>query len=153
WSAAYTPNAGPMDAVLKVQLTHDRRRSAQECVRQLREAFAADPAFADLEFAFDAGGMIRGAMNEGKSAPLTVRVTGKKAHKGFQVADAIRREVRRVNGVVDCRILQRLDYPQYFVEVDQAKAADLGLTQVDVMKNLVAAVNSSIQFNKKNFWI
>src|SRR6185436_14293849 len=35
----------------------------------------------------------------------------------------------------------------------QAKAADLGLTQVDVMKNLVACLNSSIQFNKKNFWI
>ena len=35
----------------------------------------------------------------------------------------------------------------------QAKAADLGLTQVDVMKNLVAALNSSIAFNKKNFWI
>src|SRR5439155_15838999 len=32
WSAAYTPNAGPMDAVVKVQLKHDRERSAQECV-------------------------------------------------------------------------------------------------------------------------
>ena len=61
--------------------------------------------------------------------------------------------MRKIDGVVDCRILQRLDYPQYVVDVDQAKAADLGLTQMDVMKNLVAAFNSSIQFNKKNFWI
>ncbi|HEY1379758.1 MAG TPA: efflux RND transporter permease subunit [Gemmataceae bacterium] len=153
WSAAYTPNAGPMDAVLKVQLKHDRHASAQEYVQQLREGFAADRAFADLEFAFDAGGMIRGAMNEGKSTPINVRVTGKNQEKAYRVADAIRREVRQVNGVVDCRILQRLDYPEFVVEVDQAKAADLGLTQVDVMKNLVAAVNSSIQYNKKNFWI
>lgn len=153
WSAAYTPNAGPMDAVLKVQLTHDRHRSAQEYVQLLREHFASDRAFGDLEFAFDSGGMIRGAMNEGKSTPINVRITGKNQEKAFQVADAIRREVRRVDGVVDCRILQRLDYPQFVVEVDQAKAADLGLTQVDVMKNLVAAVNSSIQYNKKNFWI
>src|SRR5207302_2402720 len=35
----------------------------------------------------------------------------------------------------------------------RAKAADLGLTQEDVMKNVIAAFNSSIQFNKKNFWI
>ncbi len=153
WSAAYTPNAGPMDAVVKVQLKHDRHHSAQEFVRELRDGFASTPSFGDLEFAFDAGGMIRGAMNEGKSTPLNVRITGKKLKKTWQVADAIRKEVRKVPGVVDCRILQRLDYPQYIINVDRAKAANLGLTQADVMKNLVAALNSSIQFNKHNFWI
>jgi multidrug efflux pump subunit AcrB len=153
WSAAYTPNAGPMDAVVKIQLTHERRHSAQEYVHMLREGFAADPAFSELEFAFDAGGMIRGAMNEGKSTPINVRITGKNQEKAYQVAQVIRREVVKVDGVVDCRILQRLDYPQYFVEVDQAKASDIGLTQMDVMRNLVAALNSSIQFNKRNFWI
>ncbi|MBY0523580.1 MAG: efflux RND transporter permease subunit [Gemmataceae bacterium] len=153
WSAAYTPNAGPMDAVVKVQLKPDRQHSAQELVQRLRQGFAHAPGFDDLEFAFDAGGMIRGAMNEGKSTPINVRITGKNLEKASQIADAVRREVRKVNGVVDCRIMQRLDYPQYVIEVNQAKAADLGLTQVDVMKNLVACLNSSIAFNKKNFWI
>src|SRR5262249_12633836 len=148
-----TPNSGPMDTVVKVQLKHDRDRSAQEHVQALREAFTQSPAFADLEFAFDAGGMIRGAMNEGKSTPINIRITGKDQKKAHVVAEAIRKEVKQVKGVVDCRILQRIDYPQYVVEVDQAKAADLGLTQVDVMQNLVACLNSSIQFNKKNFWI
>ena len=32
-SAAYTPNAGPMDAVVKVQLKHEREHSAQEYVQ------------------------------------------------------------------------------------------------------------------------
>src|ERR1700733_15349756 len=36
WSAAYTPNAGPMDAVVKVQLKPKRSRSAQESVHALR---------------------------------------------------------------------------------------------------------------------
>ncbi len=153
WSAAYTPNSGPMDVVLKVQLKPDREQSAQEYVHRLRQGFAAAAKFADLEFAFDSGGMIRGAMNEGKSTPLNVRITSKNLEKAYQVAEAIQREVRQVNGVVDCRILQRLNYPQYVVDVDRAKAADLGLSQTDVMKNLVAALNSSIQFNKRNFWI
>ena len=39
------------------------------------------------------------------------------------------------------------------IDIDRAKAADLGLTQADVIQNVVAALNSSIQFNKKNFWI
>jgi multidrug efflux pump subunit AcrB len=153
WSAAYTPNSGPMDAVVRVQLKHDRERSAQEVVHELRETFASARAFNDLEFAFDAGGMIRSAMNEGKSTPINVRITGKKLEKTHQIAEAIKREVVHVPGVVDCRILQRLDYPEYFVQVDQAKASNLGLSQMDVMRNLVAALNSSIQFNKKNFWI
>jgi multidrug efflux pump subunit AcrB len=153
WSAAYTPNSGPMDAVVKVQLTPERHRSVQEYVHLLREGFAASPEFSDLEFSFDAGGMIRGAMNEGKSTPLNVRITGKDLDKAHEVAEAIQKEVKQVNGVVDCRILQRLNYPEYVVNVDRAKAAALRLTQMDVMKNLVAALNSSIQFNKRNFWI
>jgi multidrug efflux pump subunit AcrB len=58
-----------------------------------------------------------------------------------------------IKGVVDARIIQRLDYPEYIIDVDRAKAADLGLNQQDVMRNVVAAFNSSIQFNKHNFWI
>jgi multidrug efflux pump subunit AcrB len=54
---------------------------------------------------------------------------------------------------VDARIIQRLDYPEYIIEVDRAKVADLGLNQAEVMKNVVSALNSSIQFHKKNFWI
>jgi multidrug efflux pump subunit AcrB len=155
WSAANTPNSGPMDAVLKVQLKHRRHYSAQEYGQVLRESFAScpDTEVSELEYAFDAGGMIRAAMNEGKSTPINLRITGKNLEKAHDVAEAIMREVRQIRGVVDCRILQRLNYPEYVVDVDQAKAAELNLTQRDVMLNLIASLNSSIQFNKRNFWI
>ena len=39
------------------------------------------------------------------------------------------------------------------INVDRAKSAQLGLTQADVMRAIIAALNSSIQFNKHNFWI
>ncbi len=152
-SAAYTPNAGPMDAVVKVQLTHEREHSSQEYVEQLRAGFAGDPRFRDLEFAFDAGGMIRSAMNEGKSSPINVRIAGKSLPLGRSIAEAIKADLATIEGVVDARIIQRLDYPEYIIEVDRAKVADLKLNQAEVMKNVVAALNSSIQFYKKNFWI
>ena len=179
WSAAFTPNSGPMDAVVKVQLTPNRTKSAQECVALLRDGFANDPEFerllqetyarkvaakelvegvtpfsrVNLEFAFDSGGMIRSAMNEGKSTPLNVKVTGKDLAKNRKVAEQILAEVRGIDGVVDARIIQRLNYPLYIIEVDRTKAASLGLNQMEVMKNVVSAFNSSVQFNKKNFWI
>jgi multidrug efflux pump subunit AcrB len=73
--------------------------------------------------------------------------------KARKVAERILKGVKEIDGVVDARIMQRLDYPQYVLEVDQAKIASLGLNQADVMQNVVSAFNSSIQFNKKNFWI
>ncbi len=153
WSAAYTPNAGPMDTVVKVQLTEHRHHSAQEYVDLLRRGFAGSNEFAELEFAFDSGGMIRGAMNEGKSTPINIRILGKNLEQAHKLAEEIQRKVTQVDGVVDARIMQRLDYPEYIIDVNRAKAADLGLDQSDVMRNVVAALNSSIQFNKRNFWI
>jgi multidrug efflux pump subunit AcrB len=153
WSAAYTQNAGPMDAVVNVQLTENRKHSAQEDVHLLRTTFAQGSRFAGLEFSFDAGGMIRSAMNEGKSTPINIRIESNTLEKARKVAQNIQKKVEVVPGVVDCRILQRLDYPEFIIDVDRAKAADLGLDQTDVMKNVVAAINSSVQFNKKNFWI
>jgi multidrug efflux pump subunit AcrB len=152
-SAAYTPNAGPMDAVVKVQLKQEREHSAQELVDRLRTGLARDPRVRDLEFAFDAGGMIRSAMNEGKSSPINIRISSKNLPQARSIAEAIRREVVPIDGVVDARIIQRLDYPEYIIDVDRAKVADLKLNQAEVMKNVVAALNSSIQFHKKNFWI
>src|SRR6185437_13365934 len=80
-------------------------------------------------------------------------ITTKKLDKARKVADHILAEVKLVDGVVDARVLQRLDYPQYVIEVDQSKASSLQLTQTDVMQNIIAAFNSSVQFNKHNFWI
>ena len=46
-----------------------------------------------------------------------------------QVAEKIQREVSKVDGVVDSRILQRLDYPEYIIDVDRTKAADWDSTR------------------------
>ncbi len=153
WSAAYTPNSGPMDTVIKVQLSEHREHSAQFYADKLRETFHKDKRFSQLEFAFDTGGMVRGALNEGKSTPLNVRITGKKMKQAHNIAKRIKAEVSKVPGIVDAQIVQRLNYPQFTINVDRSKAADLGLNQEDVMRNVVAAANSSISFNKKNFWI
>jgi multidrug efflux pump subunit AcrB len=153
WSAAYTPNSGPMDAILRIQLKEQRSNTAQFYSHKLRTEVAQDERFADLEFAFNTGGTIRSALNEGRPTPLNLRIEGKHPHTSRKVAENILREVKKIDGVVDARILQRLDYPEYVLNVDRAKARELGLTEEDIMKNVISALNSSIQFNKKNFWI
>ncbi len=166
WSAAYTANAGPMDAVLKVQLAPERRRSSQDYIRELRQALAHDATFDAEEFSFDSGGLVRGALNEGKSSPLNIQILGKaKTKKGgsasdtaekpllFALADRIKKAVQKVPGVVDARVLQKPDAPELTIDVDRTKAANQGLNQDDIMTSVIAATNSSITYNKKNFWI
>ena len=107
--------------------------------RKIRNALIEDErGFGDLEFAWPAGGMIRGALNEGKSTPINIQVTGKNMAKAAAVASAIRDRVAKVDGVVDARVVQRLNYPEFVVNVDRTKAADLGMTQEDVMQGVNA---------------
>ncbi len=153
WSAAYSPNAGPMDAVVQVQLVSERQQSAQHYVDQLRDGLAADSRFVNLEFAFNDGGMVRTALNEGRATPVDIQIVTRETEKAHQVAERLRDAVEQIDGVVDARVMQRLDYPEYFLEVDRAKARRLGLSQQDVMQNVISAIKSSIQFDKHNFWI
>lgn len=154
WSAAYTPNSGPQDAIIKVQLRPEREHTSQHHVRVLRQAFAVNPRLVGLEFSFETGGLVRGALNEGKSTPINIQIKGKGDPIVFRdIARNIQADIQNIPGIVDTRIIQRMNAPELVVEVDRTKAAQLGLTQDAIMKNLIAATNSSITFNKKNFWI
>jgi multidrug efflux pump subunit AcrB len=153
WSAAYTANAGPMDAILKIQLAPERHHSSQEYIRILRDGLAHNTAFDTLEFSFDSGGLVRGALNEGKASPINVQLQGKNQRVLFTLAGQIKREVQKVPGIVDARVLEKPDAPELVINVDRTKAANQGLNQDDIMTSVIAATNSSITYNKKNFWI
>jgi multidrug efflux pump subunit AcrB len=153
WSAAYTPNSGTHDAVVKVQLTEERSHSSQEYIRILRDGFHKDSRFSLLDFSFDSGGLVRGALNEGKSTPLNIQLTGNDQKALYKVAEQIRANLQRIDGIVDARIQQRLDAPELVIDTDRTKAAQLNLNQTDIMRSVIGATNSSITFNKKIFWI
>lgn len=151
WPAAYTPNEGPMDAFVLAQLKGKRGSpSTFERVARLRERLASE--FPGVSFAFDTGGMLTAALNFGLPSPIDIQVQGNSLEVLGDIAGEIRRVASEVPGAADVRVAQRNDYPQLRVEVDRVKAAQLGLTQEDVIKNLVTSLNSSIGFNPA-FWI
>jgi len=151
WPAAYTPNNGPMDAFILVQLKgKSDQPNTFETVNALRERLEQN--FPIVDFAFDTGGLMTAAMNYGLPSPIQVQVRGSNLHVAQDIAAQIHGIVESVPGTVDVRIAQRMDYPQIGVEVDRVKAAQLGIVQEDVIKNIVTAVNSSIGFNPA-FWI
>lgn len=150
WPAAYTPNSGPHDAFIHIQLAEDRKRTAPEYAELLRRELPA--AFPGTEFSFNTSGMLTAALNFGLPSPINVQVEGNDLHVAYGLAEQIRDYIRSIPGAADVRIQQRLDYPQIGVDVDRIKAAHLGLTQENIVKNIVTALNSSINF-KPFFWI
>ena len=150
WPAAYTPNSGPMDSFILVQLKDKTRKGAIEYSEILRGQLR--DRFPGIEFAFDTGGMLTAALNFGLPSPINIQVLGSNLETSYKIAEAIVKEVKKVNGAADVRIAQRLDYPAIDIEVDRIKAAYLNITQEDVVKNVVTALNSSINFDPA-FWI
>lgn len=152
WSAAYSQNAGQQDTVIRLQLTPERTKSAQEYAIALRHALAKNPAFADLEFSFDTGGMVSAALNFGASSPIDIQITGGSPEEKFELAQKVKQVVRGTPGAADVRVLQRNDAPYLVMEVNRDKAASVGLTARDVVMQVVTAMNSSIALTR-NFWI
>src|SRR5713101_4834168 len=150
WPAAYTTNSGPQDAFILVQLAEHHARSTFSYVDELREKLPQQ--FPGIEFNFDTGGMLSAALNGGLPAPINVQVEGNKLEVAHQIAEKIKRYAESVPGAVDVRIQQRLDAPQINIDIDRVKAAQVGLTQEEIVKNVVTALNSSINF-APSFWI
>jgi multidrug efflux pump subunit AcrB len=148
WPAAYTPNSGSMDSFLLIQLKG--KHSVFDHVQRLRSILKQ--RFPDIEFAFDTGGMLTAALNMGEPSPIHFQVQGSNLTDAQRLAGILREKIASVAGTVDVRIAQRIDYPVLEVEMDRELAARQGITPADVMKNLVAATNSTINF-EPTFWI
>ena len=152
WSAAYTANSGTQDGTIKVQLSDERTKSAQEYAILLRHAFEQDRKFSDLRVGFDTGGMVSAALNYGASSPIDVQIEGGSFQQALTLAQQVRDQVAGISGAADVHIQQRLDAPQRIIVVDRRKAADAGLDLAQVINQVATAMNSSVSI-KRNFWI
>ncbi len=149
WSAAYTANSGQQDSVVRIQLKEERSKSAQEWAMELRHRFEQTDKFADMRISFDTGGMVSNALNNGASSPIDIQVFKGSRQACLALASQIRNRVSTVKGVVDARVLQRLDAPYLVINVNRAKAAEVGLTPSDVIQQAVSAMNSSISIDRQ----
>ncbi len=151
WPAAYTPNIGPGDAFMLVQLKgKSGRPGAFDYVERLRQKL--NERFPQVEFAFDTGGMLTSALNMGEPSPIHLQVSGAKLEEMREISEHVEAAINSVPGTVDVRIAQRLDYPTLTITMNRDKAARMGLTPEDVMQNLVSATNSSVGFDPA-FWV
>jgi multidrug efflux pump subunit AcrB len=153
WSAVYTPNNGPHAAFVRVQLRSGfagRSTPTLAYVEALRGRL--EERFPQDDFFFETGGMIRRILNGGALAPIEVQVHGRDPEERRRLVRCLDALIRERPGVRDTYMPQEMQLPQLRIEVDRTKAALLGLTESDVVRNVIAALMSSSQI-APNFWI
>jgi multidrug efflux pump subunit AcrB len=81
-----------------------------------------------------------------------VQVGGTNLQASYQTTLDLAREIRNIQGVADAYIPQDLDYPALRLEIDRMRAGELGLSEKEVVQNVITALTSN-QMVAPNVWI
>jgi multidrug efflux pump subunit AcrB len=143
--AMYSPNAAEHEAFIQVKLVDDHAVPTRDVIEALRRRLPQEHP--EVAFYVQAGGVVSAALDFGLPAPIDVQVMDEDYEEGHAVAERVKQVVESVPGTADTLIAQSLNQPTLRIDVDRAKAANLGLTQGDVEKNAIVAINSSYNLN------
>ncbi|MCE5307397.1 MAG: efflux RND transporter permease subunit [Acidobacteriales bacterium] len=144
-----TATIGPGDGEILISLNEDHSPTemwTSRLRRRLRDKFP------DLDFFFQPANITNQILNFGLPAPVDIQVVGRNAKANYQIARRIQSQLERVPGAADVHIHQGVDYPEFRVNVDRAKASQVGLTQRDVANSLLISLSSSGQV-APNQWL
>jgi multidrug efflux pump subunit AcrB len=133
---------GAADADIMVSLKPDHRPTTGY-LEAIRKMVAQE--FPGVTFYSLPADMITQILNFGMPSPIDIEIEGANVSDNRVVANQILDEVRRVTGVVDARIQQRFDYPDFEIDVDRTKAQQNGLTEHDVAGSLLETLSGSFQ--------
>jgi multidrug efflux pump subunit AcrB len=118
-------------------------------IRKLREALPA--AFPECVFYFQAADMVTQILNFGISAQINVRTVGYDRTKNLRITKELQRRIAAIPGVADAHLQQEVNAPEFFAQIDRARATQFGLTVNEIALNLNTSLSSSEQVSP-NFW-
>lgn len=149
-SAVYTTNAGMYTATIQVALTEEHSGSSADYMERVRRDMAAQ--FPDVRTFFQSGSMQDAILNQGQPAPIDIQVNTRDLNATFTTAQDLAARIRKLPGVGQIYIPQDMNYPSVRMDVDRVHAGELGLTQKDVVDNVITALNSNIMI-APNYWV
>jgi multidrug efflux pump subunit AcrB len=139
---------GVNDGVILVALKDGHAPTARY-VHKLRELLPA--AFPEDIFYFQAADMVTQILNFGIPAQINVRTVGYDRATDLRVAKDLVHRIAAIPGVADAHLQQELNAPEFYAEIDRARAAQLGLTANSVANSINISLSSSEQV-APNFW-
>ncbi len=150
FSSLYTTNAGPYTATIQVALQDEHRLSSFEYMGKVQKELSSQ--YPDIRAFFSSGSMVDAILNSGMPAPIDVQVSGRNLKQSFAVAQDLATRIRQLPGVGEVYIPQDMNYPGLRLDVDRVHAGELGLTQKEVVDNVITALNSNSMI-APNYWV
>jgi multidrug efflux pump subunit AcrB len=150
FSSLYTTNSAGYTATIQVELQDTHRLSSFEYMDRVQKKIAAE--FPELRTFLASGSMVDAILNSGMPAPIDVQVSGRSLKETYSVAQQLAGRIRQLAGVGEVYIPQDMNYPGIRLNVDRVHAAELGLTQKEIIDNVITALNSNLMI-APNYWL
>jgi multidrug efflux pump subunit AcrB len=150
FSALYTPNSASHTAFVQVSLKEGHKAGSYEYMQRVREQL--NRRLPQLSTYFQSGGLVDAVINLGLPAPIDVQISGNDLKQVYATASGIAARVRQLRGAGDVLIPQDVDYPALQLDIDRKKASLLGLSQKEIVDNIITALTSNAMI-APNYWI
>jgi len=150
FSAIYTPNSAEHTAFVQVSLQEAHKVGSYEYMNRVRSALRND--LPEVSAYFQSGGLVDSVLNLGLPAPIDVQISGMNLDKTYRTANGIAGEIRQLPGVSDVLIPQDVDYPALRINIDRQRASLVGLSQKEVVHNVITALTSN-QMIAPSYWV
>jgi len=150
FSALFSSNSAMHTGFTQVALTPNHKASSFRYIDEVKRAVTRE--MPELQTFYSSGSLVDGVLNMGAPAPIDVRVAGNDVKADYKVAQQLATQIRAVRGVADVYIPQDIDYPSLRIAIDRTRASELGLTEKEVVSNLITALTSN-QMIAPSIWI
>jgi multidrug efflux pump subunit AcrB len=151
YAIAFFPsdNLGPQDGEIMIQLTAKHHPTAiyQQRIREMMSV-----KFPNIQGYFMAADIVNEVLNFGLSAAIDAQISGNDLNSDYKIASRLATKMSMIPGITDMRIAEPLDYPSFKVDVDRAKALELGVTEQQVAAGLLSSLSGNSLISP-NYWL
>lgn len=150
FSAIYTSNAAMHTSYVQVGLKAGHEGGSYDYIARVKKAMAEE--LPQLTPFFGSGSLVESTLNMGLPAPIDIQISGSNLQGNYKLALDLQRQIRALPEVADVFIPQDLDQPALKLDVDRIRARELGLSQKEVVSNVITALTSN-QMIAPSLWI
>jgi len=150
FSSLYTTNTGAYTATIQTQLTDEHKASSYQYMAEVQRR--VNQQYPELRTFFQSGSMEDAIINTGMPAPIDIQVSSPDIAGDYRLAREIASKVSALPETGQIYIPQDMDYPGIRMDVNRVHAAELGLSQKDVVDNVITALNSNVMI-APNYWV
>ncbi|MGA8640456.1 efflux RND transporter permease subunit [Candidatus Binatus sp.] len=143
-----TDTIGPQDADLQIELS-EKHHPSLGYIKKIRQA--VNEQMPGVQIYSQAADITSQVLNFGLSAPIDVQFQGRDAYSSYKLAVELLPKIKVIPGAVDVRIPETFDYPTLRVNIDRAKALQLGISENLAAQNLLNSLASSVVVAPNNW--